>query len=215
MTMQNWTVITESLDLLEAVAAAVTDATGQARTPCAEWTAAQVLQHAAGDQLAWAAAIGFGTGPAENPFAPSGHLDGSVDDLIKPALAAARAAWETVKSEDDAVPTPLPQGPLPAAIAAGACALDAAVHAWDIAAALGRHGFLPDELARQLLPAARAVAEPLRAYGAYAAALPPRPVTASAAEDGAAHDSADDDGAAELLRYLGRDPHWSSAAAAE
>jgi hypothetical protein len=123
MTMQNWTVITESLDLLEAVAAAVTDATGQAPTPCAEWTVTQVLQHAAGDQLAWAAAIGVGTGPAENPFAPSGHLDGSVDDLIKPALAAARAAWETVKA-----------------------------------------GFLPDELARQLLPAARAVAGPLRAY---------------------------------------------------
>jgi uncharacterized protein (TIGR03086 family) len=200
MTMQNWTVITESLDLLEAVAAAVTDATGQAPTPCAEWTVTQVLQHAAGDQLAWAAAIGVGTGPAENPFAPSGHLDGSVDDLIKPALAAARAAWETVKADDDAVPTPLPQGPLTAQIAAGACALDAAVHAWDVAAALGRRGFLPDALAGRLLPVARAVAEPLRAYGAYAAALAPRPA---------------DDAAAELLRYLGRDPQWSSAARAK
>ena len=194
--MQNWTVVTESLDLLEAVAAAVTDANGQAPTPCAEWTAAQVLQHAAGDQLAWAAAIGVGTGPAENPFAPSGHLESSVDALVQPALAAARAAWASVKADDDAVPTPLPQGPLPAQIAAGACALDAAVHAWDIAAALGRPGFLPDELAGQLLPAARAVAEPLRAYGAYAAALPPQPA---------------DDGAAELLRYLGRDPQWNGA----
>ena len=81
--MQNWTVITESLDLLEAVAAAVTDATAQATTPCTQWSAAQVLQHAAGDQLAWAAAIGVGTGPAENPFAPSGQLDGSVDDLVR------------------------------------------------------------------------------------------------------------------------------------
>jgi uncharacterized protein (TIGR03086 family) len=196
MTMQNWTVITESLDLLEAVAAAVTDATAQAPTPCTQWSAAQVLQHAAGDQLAWAAAIGVGTGPAENPFAPSGHLDGSVDDLVRPALAAARAAWASVKADDDAVPTPLPQGPLPAAIAAGACALDAAVHAWDIAVALGRPGFLPAELAGQLLPAARAVVEPLRAYGAYAAALPPQPAA---------------DSAAELLRYLGRDPQWSGA----
>jgi uncharacterized protein (TIGR03086 family) len=196
MTMQNWTVITESLDLLEAVAAAVTDATAQAPTPCTQWSAAQVLQHAAGDQLAWAAAIGVGTGPAENPFAPSGHLDGSVDDLVQPALAAARAAWASVKAADDAVPTPLPQGPLPAPIAAGACALDAAVHAWDIAVALGRPGFLPAELAGLLLPAARAVVEPLRAYGAYAAALPPQPA---------------DDSAAELLRYLGRDPRWSGA----
>ena len=194
--MQNWTVITESLDLLEAVAAAVTDATAQASTPCTQWSAAQVLQHAAGDQLAWAAAIGVGTGPAENPFAPSGHLDGSVDDLVRPALAAARAAWAGVKADDVAVPTPLPQGPLPASTAAGACALDAAVHAWDIAVALGRPGFLPAELAAQLLPAARAVVEPLRAYGAYAAALPPQPA---------------DDSAAELLRYLGRDPQWNGA----
>ena len=194
--MQNWTVITESLDLLEAVAAAVTDATAQASTPCTQWSAAQVLQHAAGDQLAWAAAIGVGTGPAENPFAPSGHLDGSVDDLVRPALAAARAAWAGVKADDVAVPTPLPQGPLPASTAAGACALDAAVHAWDIAVALGRPGFLPAALAAQLLPAARAVVEPLRAYGAYAAALPPRPA---------------DDSAAELLRYLGRDPQWNGA----
>ena len=194
--MQNWTVITESLDLLEAVAAAVTDATAQASTPCTQWSAAQVLQHAAGDQLAWAAAIGVGTGPAENPFAPSGHLDGSVDDLVRPALAAARAAWAGVKADDVAVPTPLPQGPLPASTAAGACALDAAVHAWDIAVALGRPGFLPVELAGQLLPAARAVVEPLRAYGAYAAALSPQPA---------------DDSAAELLRYLGRDPQWSGA----
>jgi uncharacterized protein (TIGR03086 family) len=193
--VQTWTVITESLDLLEAAAAAVTDATAQAPTPCSQWTVTQVLQHAVGDQLAWAAVIGHGTGPSENPFAPSGHLDGSVDDLVKPPLAAARAAWASVKPDDEAVPTPLPQGPQPGAIAAGACALDAAVHAWDIAAALGRPGFLPAELAGQLIPAARAVVEPLRAYGAYAAARPAQP---------------GDDSAAELLRYLGRDPQWSA-----
>jgi uncharacterized protein (TIGR03086 family) len=195
MQSQNWAVVIESLDLIEAAAAAVNAANQHASTPCAQWTVAQVLQHAAGDQLAWAAAIGVGTGPAENPFTPSGRLDGGVDDLVKPAVAAARAAWAQVRADDEAVPTPLPQGPLPAPIAAGACALDAAVHAWDIATALGRAGFLPERLAGQLLPAARAVVEPLRAYGAYAAALPPEP---------------GDDGPAELLRYLGRDPRWIS-----
>jgi uncharacterized protein (TIGR03086 family) len=194
--VQNWTAMTDSLDLLEAAAVAISDANRQASTPCAQWTVTQVLQHAAGDQLAWAAAIGVGTGPAENPFEPSGQLEAGVDDLVKPALAAARAAWASVHADDDAVPTPLPHGPLQAKTAAGACALDAAVHAWDIAAALGRPGFLPAELAGQLLTAARAVVEPLRAYGAYAAALPPQP---------------GDDSAAELLRYLGRDPQWSTA----
>lgn len=196
-------VIAESLDLLAAAAsaAAVDAARLDAPTPCAQWTVAQVLQHAAGDQLAWAAAIGVGAGPAENPFAPSGHLAAGVDDLVAPAVAAARAAWSQVGQQDQAVPTPLPQGSFPAEIAAGACALDAAVHAWDVAAAVGGDGFLPSAflpsaLAARLLPAARAVVEPLRAYGAYAAALAPEP---------------GDDAAAELLRYLGRDPRWRGA----
>ena len=195
MTAHTWNVITESLDLLEAAAAGISEANRQAPTPCSQWTVTQVLQHAAGDQLAWAAAIGVGTGPAENPFNPSGRLQADVDHLIRPALAAARTAWAAVESDDDAVPTPLPQGPLPAEVAAGACALDAAVHAWDIAAATGGSARLPSELAQQLLPAARAVVEPLREFGAYAAALPPQPT---------------DDAAAQLLRYLGRDPLWVS-----
>jgi uncharacterized protein (TIGR03086 family) len=195
MPENTWNVITDSLDLLRNAAALIGDANGDRPTPCSKWTVTQVLQHALGDQLAWAAAIGVGTGPAENPFAPSGRLEDSVDDLIKPALAAAHEAWARVQSDDDAVPTPLPQGALPAATAAAACALDAAVHAWDIAVALGQPGPLPDELAAQLLPAARAIAEPLRQFGAYAAALPPRP---------------EDNHAAELLRYLGRNPQWTN-----
>jgi uncharacterized protein (TIGR03086 family) len=195
MTAHTWNVITESLDQLEAAAAKISEANRQAPTPCSQWTVTQVLQHAVGDQLAWAAAIGVGTGPTENPFNPSGRLQADVDDLIRPALAAARAAWAAVKSDDDAVPTPLPQGPLPAEVAAGACALDAAVHAWDIAVATGGPARLSSELAQQLLPAARAVVEPLREFGAYAAALPQRPA---------------DDAATQLLRYLGRDPQWVS-----
>jgi uncharacterized protein (TIGR03086 family) len=195
MSEHTWNVITDSLELLRNAAALISDANRDAPTPCSEWTVTQVLQHALGDQLAWAAAIGVGTGPSENPFAPSGRIEGSVDDLAKLAFDAARTAWARVRSDDDAVPTPLPQGAFPAPTAAAACALDAAVHAWDIAVALGRPAPLPDELAGQLLPAARAIVEPLRQFGAYAPALPPR---------------SEDDHAAELLRYLGRDPQWAA-----
>lgn len=195
MSESTWNVVIESLDLLRSAAAGIGEASLGAATPCRDWTVAQVLQHAAGDQLAWAAAIGVGPGPAWNPFTPSGHLEGGVDDLIEPALAVARTAWAGVRCDDDAVPTPLPQGPLPAPTAAGACALDAAVHAWDIAVALGRPALVSDELAAQLLPAARAVVEPLRQFGAYAPALAP---------------ASDDGDLATLLRFLGRDPRWTA-----
>lgn len=194
MPENTWNIITESFDLLRGAAAGISDAERDAPTPCGEWTVTQVLQHAVGDQLAWAAAIGFGTGPSENPFTPSGRLEGSVEDLIDPALAAANTAWAGVRNDDDTSATPLPQGPLAPSTAAGACALDAAVHAWDIAVALGQPGPLSDVLAAQLLPAAHAVVEPLRAFGAYAAALTPR---------------TGDDNVAELLRYLGRNPGWA------
>lgn len=150
-----WTVMTEALSLLSAAGAAVTDAQLDAPTPCTEWTVTQVLQHAAGDQLAWAAALGTGRGPGYNPFEPSGHLDGSVTDLLAPAIAAATTAWTALLPDTDPVPTPLPQGALPAATAVGACALDAAVHAWDVTAALGLPPALTPRLAAGLLPAAR------------------------------------------------------------
>jgi uncharacterized protein (TIGR03086 family) len=190
-----WNVITESLGLLKNASAPISDANGDTPTPCTQWTVTQVLQHAIGDQLAWAAALGTGTGPSEDPFAPSGRLNGTVGDLVEPALAAASTAWADVRPDDDAVPTPLPQGSLPAPAAAAACALDAAVHAWDIAVALGRPGPLADQLAARLLPTARAIVEPLRQFGAYAPALPP--------QAGEGH-------AADLLRYLGRNPRWTA-----
>lgn len=93
-----WTVITEALDLLSSAGAAVTGKQLDAPTPCTNWTVAQVLQHAAGDQLAWAAAIGRGSGPHDNPFEPSGHLDGTVDELLAPAIAAPLIAPGTARS---------------------------------------------------------------------------------------------------------------------
>ncbi|HEV7962006.1 MAG TPA: TIGR03086 family protein, partial [Actinoplanes sp.] len=108
------------------------------------------------------------------------------------ALTASAAAWSTVDRDAEAVPNPLPQGPMPAWLAGGACALDAAVHAWDIAVALGRPSPLTDAMARDLLVVARQIVEPLRAWGVYAAALDAEP----------------GDDTAALLAYLGRNPAW-------
>lgn len=193
--MTMFPVLAESLDLLRRVGSALPTDRLDDPTPCSEWTVAQVLLHAVGDQHGWAFAVGSSPLPSYDPFAPPTRLAGTLDDLIEPAIAAATAAWTRIDATSEAVPTPLPPVPtLPAELAAAACGLDAAVHAWDIAVATGQQSPLRPELAAQLMPAARAVAEPLRGF-AYAPALP---------------EQAGDDAAAALLRYLGRDPNWTA-----
>ena len=83
---------------------------------------------------------------------------------------------------------------MPPAYAACAAALDAAIHAWDIAVAAGQGSPLTPELARALTPVARSIVEPLRQYGVYAAEVEAGP---------------DADDAAALLGYLGRSPVWA------
>jgi hypothetical protein len=58
-----------------------------------------------------------------------------------------------VDPANEAAPTPFPPVPqLPAQLAAAACALDAAVHAWDIAVATGQPSPLTAELANSSSP---------------------------------------------------------------
>lgn len=188
-------VLTASLAALQKTASGVDDDALDRPTPCADWTVAQVLLHAAGDQHGWASFVGSGALPTYDPFDPPARPEGTVTDLVDSAVAAATSAWDEVDPASDSVRTPLPPVPtLPAAVAAAACALDAAIHAWDVAVATGQPSPLTDALATSLEPAARAVAEPLRGF-AYAAPL------AAQAGDGPA---------AALLRYLGRDPEWTA-----
>ncbi|MGW4636614.1 TIGR03086 family metal-binding protein [Nocardia sp. NPDC004415] len=172
-------VVAESYAALSAVVAGVADDQWDLPTPCSEWTVAQVVQHAAGDQLAYAAALGVGPGPSYNPFAPSGTFDIPAAALVREAVDQTAAAWATVSDTTPVVPTPLPHGDLPTPVAATLAALDAAVHAWDIAIATGQPSPLTDTLATHLLTAARThhpapgsgtdaeITEPLRQWGAY------------------------------------------------
>ncbi|WP_410871719.1 TIGR03086 family metal-binding protein [Nocardia sp. A7] len=193
-------VVATSYQALSDVVAGIADDQWNLPTPCSEWTVTQVIQHAAGDQLAFAAALGVGPGPADNPFDPSGTIDGTAAALVREAIDHTAAAWTTVSTETTTVPTPLPHGDLPTPVAATLAALDAAVHAWDIAIATGQPSPLTDEFSAHLLTAARTVhpapgsgtdaeiIEPLRQWGAYA------PIV-----------EGDATGATEeLLHYLGR-----------
>src|SRR5688572_8566260 len=187
-------VLTTALDLLGATATNVPADRLDSPTPCSAWSVAQVLFHAAGDQHAWASFVGSGSLPSYDPFDPPQRLDRGVVEVVKEAVEASTTAWAEVDPASESVPTPLPPVPtLAPSLAAAACALDAAVHAWDVAVATGQPSPLTADLAESLMPAAQATAEPLRGF-AYGPALPSQP---------------GDDAAAALLRYLGRDPHWT------
>ncbi|MGW0908043.1 TIGR03086 family metal-binding protein [Streptomyces sp. NPDC002853] len=194
-TNTNWAILDAAHAALRAAVQGVPEGDWDRPTPCAEWNVTQVLQHAAGDQLGYASALTGGPGPAENPFAPSGKLTDSPEALLEPALAAAAEAWAAVDEGTQEVPVPLPPGTMTATLGVGACALDAAVHAWDMAVATGQPSPLNDELARTLLDVAHHIVEPLRAF-AFAPPLEPNQNSETEGE------------AAALLRYLGRNPTW-------
>ncbi|WP_424217198.1 TIGR03086 family metal-binding protein (plasmid) [Streptomyces sp. BI20] len=188
-----WAVLAEAHEALRAAVGGVPEDGWGAPTPCAEWNLAQVVRHAAGDQLAYASVLTGGPGPSENPFDPSGELTDDPGAGVSAALEAAAEAWAGVSPDAGEVSVPIPPHTVSASVGVRACALDAAVHAWDIARATGRPSPLSPSLAGDLLPAARQLVEPLRGF-AFGPALPPR--------DG-------DDTASALLRHLGRDPHWT------
>jgi uncharacterized protein (TIGR03086 family) len=191
----NWTVLAEAHDSLRTAVRGVPDGGWTLPTPCERWNVTQVLQHAAGDQLGFAGFLTGGPMPADDPFSPSGTVDRAPAVIVEEALTASAAAFATVGPDAGEVPVPVPPNKLPVAFAVAACALDASIHAWDIAVATGQPSPLTDEHARALRPVADAIVEPLRTYGAYAAVLPGRP---------------GDGDAATLLRFLGRDPAWTA-----
>jgi uncharacterized protein (TIGR03086 family) len=192
--MTQWEVLEEAHEALRQAAAGVPDAGWTLETPCAQWNVAQVLEHAILDQSGFAIAITGAERPAGDSFAPTGELGDDPVGLTGHWCGAAASAWSTISPDQTEVPVPVPPFKLPAAVGAGAAALDAAVHSWDIAVATGQKHHLTDALAAQLIPVAEAIVEPLREWGAYG------PVVAVAAEAPAAD---------RLLGYLGRNPDWT------
>ena len=194
-----WIVLDQAHDALRSVVAGVAAQDWNLPSPCERWTLTQVLQHAAGDQRGFASTITGEDGPTEDPFAPSGIFDGDPVAIAASAMEVASAAWARYDDETAIAPSPIPPGSMTVLLGVGACALDAAVHAWDIAVGSGQPSPLSVRLAQALMPVATSIVEPLRAYGAYAPALAPEP---------------GDDEVSALLRYLGRRPDWTPAPAA-
>src|SRR6185437_8247351 len=172
MTQSTWTLLDESHQAFRTVVAGVPVSGWNLPTPCEQWNVTQVLQHAAGDQLAYAAKLTGGPGPDGDPFAPSGAISADPSVLLDSALSAAANAF-------------------------AAAALDAAVHAWDIAVATGQPSPLTATLAQALRPTADALVEPLRGF-AFGPAVESDESAAGA------------DDAVSLLNFLGRRADWTA-----
>ncbi|MCX5007847.1 TIGR03086 family metal-binding protein [Streptomyces sp. NBC_00638] len=180
---------------LRDVVAGVPEGAWGAPTPCAEWTVRQVLNHARLDQQAYGAAITGSGWPDGDPFHPVDGLEADAAAALDKVLADVADIYGGLSADAEEVATPL--GPLPFRVAAAAGAMDAAVHAWDIAVATGQESPLDDDLAAGIGLAADRLADHLRnAFGVFAAA---REVP-----DGAGRAEA-------LLAFLGRDPQWTPA----
>ncbi|MEU6809947.1 TIGR03086 family metal-binding protein [Streptomyces sp. NPDC046831] len=189
-------VLTSAHDYLREVVAAVPEQQWGAPTPCSEWTVRQVVNHARIDQEAYGLVLTGGR-PDQDPFQPADALDGDPVGELDKVLRSVADAYAELPADADRVPTPL--GPLPLPVAAAAAAMDAAVHAWDIAVAVGLGGKLADDLVEGIRPAAERLVDHLRdSYGVFA--------PARALPDGHGRAEA-------LLAFLGRDPHWTPPAA--
>jgi uncharacterized protein (TIGR03086 family) len=146
------------------------------------------------DQMLYESAITGADKPEGDAFNPTGDLGDDPLAYLASALSGARGAFDTLAAGAERVNVPLPPFTVPARLAAGAASLDAAVHGWDIAMATGQSPRISPALTRELLWAAENLVEPVREWGAYAAAIDP--------EAGA-------DDLDRLLYYLGRRPDWT------
>ncbi|MFJ3881903.1 TIGR03086 family metal-binding protein [Streptomyces sp. NPDC090077] len=160
-------------------------------TPCSDWTVRQVLNHARLDQQALVMQI-TGVAPETDPFEPEDATAADPVAELAAVLEAAAAAWESGR---DAESVPTPMGPMPADTGAAVAALDAGIHAWDIARATGQDLPLTEEMAGALADTVSGIVDFVRdSFGKYAPAL--------TAPEGA-------DRAERFLAFTGRDPHWS------
>lgn len=194
-TVDGFKLLADAHDYLRTAVRGVPDDAWGNATPCSDWTVRQVLNHARLDQFALVMQI-TDVGPLHDPFSPDDTVSADPLAELDDALLVATAAWESGR-QAEFVPTPM--GPMPASVGTAAAALDAALHAWDIAAATGQDLPLTDELAEGLRDIADRLVDFVRdSFGKYGPAV---------------EVPADASPAAKLLAFSGRNPAWTAPAA--
>jgi uncharacterized protein (TIGR03086 family) len=136
------------------------------KTPCAEWTVRDLLEHMIGVVEGLGAAA---SGRAPQPFTlgadPAAQLDA--------AATSAMVAWRTPGVLDRVID--VRPGPLPGRALASINLLDTATHAWDLATATGQPPALPDDVATAALEASRAIVDDQLRPGRFGPEVPAPP----------------------------------------
>jgi len=152
------------------------------KTPCAEWTVRDLLEHMVG------VVAGLGAAASGNPPSPFA-LAADPAAQFQAAAATTLAAWRAPGALDNVVD--IPAGSMPGRVVAGINLLDTATHTWDLATATGQPASLPDEVASAALETSRATIRAEIRPGRFGPEIP--------APDGASSTDA-------LVAFLGRVP---------
>lgn len=133
------------------------------KTPCAEWTVRDLLEHMIG------VVAGIGTAAAGQPPTPF-QLGDEPAAQFASAAAATLEAWRRPGVLDQVVDAG--PGPMPGRVLASINLLDTATHTWDLATATGQPAELPQPVAEAALEASRMVITEELRPGRFAAEQP-------------------------------------------
>ncbi|OKK22489.1 hypothetical protein AMK16_05055 [Streptomyces sp. CB00455] len=158
----------EALRLFGERLRAVGDGQWDAPTPCSEWTVRDLVDHVTGEQLWVPPLVAEGRTVEEVGDAFSGDVLG--EDPVaawETASAAAHAAFAAPGALDRTVR--LSQGPAEGSAYCADLITDCAVHAWDLARAVGVDDRLPQDLVAFAAERVAPHADELAASGMFAA----------------------------------------------
>jgi uncharacterized protein (TIGR03086 family) len=153
---------------------AVREGQWDAPTPCTEWSVHDLVNHLAAEQLWVPRIVRDGATIAEVGDAYEGDQLG--DDPVAAWERAATAATEAFNGQDALCRTVhLSYGDSSAAAYCAQMTTDAAVHAWDLARAIGADERMPDELADAALREVQPYAHALAKSSLFSASIEPPP----------------------------------------
>jgi len=149
--MENLQTLEYSLQELRKVVATLDDAQLAAPSNCEPWTVRQLASHALNNQLFWAGLVTGQQLVAFEDCMGAVPIEGALAQVADDVAARALAMWNTDGVLGSIHATPL--GDVPGSVVINFATIDAAAHAWDLSASVGR----PIEFESQTIPSITAV----------------------------------------------------------